>query len=166
MGDWTNSASRILTAGAGSSKKGNISSTTERATSTRTTADISSTAAAPLKRRHKTFSEQNKQFDPDGRREKAPPWNAAVTLLFFFWGKLGGSLLCIVFCRCFVCVLFPKLFFFSGDDFSAKLQDIRGDVDQAAEVRNRRASIFSSITLLKMARTNNTRFGCSANALG
>ena len=76
-------ASGILTAGVGSSKKENISSTTERETSTTITADISPTAATSSKRRHKTFSEQNKQFDPDGRREKAPPWNAAVTLLFF-----------------------------------------------------------------------------------
>ena len=52
----------------------------------------------------------------------------------------------------FVCVCFPKLFFFSGDDFSANLKDMRGDADQIDEVRNRRAS--------------NTRFGRSANALG
>ena len=43
---------------------------------------------------------------------------------------------------------------------------MRGDADQVADVRNLRASIFSSITLLKMARTNNIRFGRSANALG
>ena len=43
---------------------------------------------------------------------------------------------------------------------------MRGDADQVADVRNRRASIFSSITLLKMVRTNNTRFGRSENALG
>ena len=42
---------------------------------------------------------------------------------------------------------------------------MRGDADQVADVRNRRASIFSSVTLLKMARTNNTRFGRSENAL-
>ena len=43
---------------------------------------------------------------------------------------------------------------------------MKGDADQVADVRNRRASIFSPITLLKMARTNNTRFGRSENALG
>ena len=64
-------ASGTLTAGVGSSQKGNISSPTERATSTRTTADISSTAATPSKRRHKTSREENKQFDPGGKREKA-----------------------------------------------------------------------------------------------
>ena len=40
---------------------------------------------------------------------------------------------------------------------------MRGDADQVADVRNRRASIFSSITLL-IARTNNIQFGRSANA--
>ena len=43
---------------------------------------------------------------------------------------------------------------------------MRGDEDQVADLRNRRVSIFSSITLLKMARTNNTRFGRNENALG
>ena len=48
----------------------------------------------------------------------------------------------------------------------SKLKYMRGDVDQVADVRNRRASIFSPITLLKMARIKNARFGRSANALG
>ena len=43
---------------------------------------------------------------------------------------------------------------------------MRVDADQVADVRNRGASIVSPITLLKMAGTNNTRFGRSANALG
>ena len=43
---------------------------------------------------------------------------------------------------------------------------MRGDADQVADVRNRRASIFSPTTPLKMARTNNTRFGRGENALG
>ena len=61
--------------------------------STATFADISlpmehvgaraGTAATPVKRRHKTISEENKQFDPGGKGEKAPPWNAAVTLHSF-----------------------------------------------------------------------------------
>ena len=83
-----------------------------------TTADISSTtghvgtragtAATPAKRRHKTSSEENKQFDPGGKGEKAPLWNAAVILSYFFWGErwaMGGSLLvlrvfylCVSFC--------------------------------------------------------------------
>ena len=73
-------ASGILTAGAGPSRGENISSPAEREKSTTTAADISSKAATPPKRRHKTFSEQNKQFDPGGSGEKAPPWNAAVII--------------------------------------------------------------------------------------
>ena len=79
-------ASGTLTAGASSSKKRNIS------TSTGTVAGISSTAATPGYRRLKTFSEENKQVDPGGQREKAPPWDAAVTVPFFFGGELGSSL--------------------------------------------------------------------------
>ena len=143
-----------------SSKNGNISSPAtesvdEREKSTVTVAGISSKAATPENRRLKTFSKQNKQFDPGRRREKAPPWNAAVTLSFFFWGELGSSLLLPVCASCSaLCVCFPKL-------FSRVL-----DADQVADVRNQRASIFSPITLLKLARTSNARFGRSANALG
>ena len=43
---------------------------------------------------------------------------------------------------------------------------MRGDAHQVADVRSQKASIFSSITLLKMARANNARFGRTANALG
>ena len=52
-------ASGTLTAGASSSKKRNILSSTERATSTVTVAGISSNAATPSKRRHKTFNKEN-----------------------------------------------------------------------------------------------------------
>ena len=71
-------ASGILTAGVCSSQGGNILSPTERAKSTRNTADITF-----LQQGHKPRSEENKQFDPGGKGEKAPPWNAAVTLLSF-----------------------------------------------------------------------------------
>ena len=43
---------------------------------------------------------------------------------------------------------------------------MRGDADQVADVRNRRVSIFSPITLMKMAKTNKTRFDRSENAIG
>ena len=43
---------------------------------------------------------------------------------------------------------------------------MRGDVDQVADVRNRKESIFLPINPLKMAKTNNTRFGRSEKALG
>ena len=115
-------ANGFVTASVDSSQGGRTPSPLERSTSTRTFADIFSTAAIQENRRRKTPSQQNKQFDPGGRGEKAPPWNAAVTLPFFSGGELGSSLL--VFCLCFflfvctLCVLcfsvFPKLFFFSG----------------------------------------------------
>ena len=112
-------ANSFLTAGVDSSKKGNVSSPTtesvdEREKSTLTVTGISSTAATPENRRLKTFSEQNKQYDPGGRREKAPPWDAAVTLPFFFGGEPGSSLLLSVCASCSVlCVcLFSEIMFF------------------------------------------------------
>ena len=78
-------ADGFLTAGVGSNQGGNISSPTERAKNTTTFVDISSptehvgtlagTAATPKKCRHKTTSEENKQFNPGGKREKPPLWN-------------------------------------------------------------------------------------------
>ena len=63
--------------------------------------------------------------------------------------------------------LFSEIGFSTGDHFSAKLKETRVlNADQVADVRNRRASIFSPMTLLKMARTSNTRFDRSANTLG
>ena len=91
-------ADGILTAGVDSSKGGNISSpmeSTERATRMVTVADIPLTAATPPKRRHKKSSEENKQFDPGGRGEQAPPWKAAVPLPFFSWSDAGRLLVCL-----------------------------------------------------------------------
>ena len=65
-------ANGFLTAGLGLNQGGNISSPTEHV-GTR-----AGTAATPAKPRHKTTSEENKQFDPGGKGEKAPLWNAAV----------------------------------------------------------------------------------------
>ena len=125
-GQGQTTADGFLTAGGGSNQGGSISSPTKcvdtRAStkSTATFADISSptehvdtlagTAATPAKCRHKTISEENKQFDPGGKGEKATPWNAAVILLSFS-GESGEALcLCFMFlsviCLCFVCVLF------------------------------------------------------------
>ena len=96
-------ADSILTAGVDPSKKGNISSPMEsvdtrasqKSTRTAAVSGISSTAATPPKRRHKTSSEENKQFDPGGRGEQAPPWKAAVPLPFFSWGEAGRLLVCL-----------------------------------------------------------------------
>ena len=89
----------FLTAGVDSSTKENI------ATSTVTVAGISSNAATPSKHRHKTSSEENKQFDPGRRKEKAPPWKAAVPLLCFSDESWEATCLCFV-CLHFVCALF------------------------------------------------------------
>ena len=101
-------ASGILTAGAGPSQGEDISSPTERVKNTTITADTTC-----LQQGHKTFSEQNKQFDPGEKREKAPLWNAAVALLSFSAEGWKASCLCFVFCRCSVCTLiFPFSFLF------------------------------------------------------
>ena len=75
------------------------------------------------KPRDKTTSEENKQFDPGGKGEKAPLWNAAVILSFFFLGGALGHERLVVFASCFlsVCVFLPDhhLLFLSGDHFSA-----------------------------------------------
>ena len=103
-------ASGILTAGAGvgSCQVGDISSPTERVKSTRITKDTTC-----LQQGHKTFSEQNKQFDPGGRREKAPLWNAAVALLFFFLWRAGRLLVCASCSVSVLCVCSVFLNYFS-----------------------------------------------------
>ena len=58
---------------------------------------------------------------------------------------MGGSLFLLrVFCLCVSFCLFIILFL-SGDHFSASWKTMRGDADQVADVRNRRASIFLPI---------------------
>ena len=57
------------------------------------------------KTRDKTPSEENKQFDPDGKGEKPPLWNAAVMVLFFF---LGGALSHGRLAACTSCSLFVR----------------------------------------------------------
>ena len=116
-------ADGILTAGVDSSKEGNISSpmesvdtrASEKSTSTAMVSGISSTAATPSKRRLKTFNELNKPFDPGGREEKAPPWNAAVPLpLFVFY-----ALFFFLFFRTYI---FP----FTGESYQQDVFSRRG----------------------------------------
>ena len=120
-------ADGFLTAGVGSNLGKNPSPTTERVdtravrTTTATFADISSptehvgtragTAATSAKRRHKITSEENKQFDPGGKGEKAPLWNAVVISIFRFSRKSVGPW--EARCSCFVfffCVCLSALF--------------------------------------------------------
>ena len=106
-------ANGFLTAGVDSSRRGRTPSPPERSTSTRTFADIFSTAAIQENRRRKTPSQQNKQFDPGGRKEKAPPWKAAVTLPYFLGESWKAPCLLSVCASCSVCVCFPNYFFSS-----------------------------------------------------
>ena len=115
-------ANGFLTAAVDLKHEGIISTTTERAKDTTTIADFSSNAATPSKRRHKTSSEENKQFDPGRRKEKAPPWKTAVALLHF--SAESGEASCLYFVLCTLCVLgfsvFLNYFFSTGDHFSAR----------------------------------------------
>ena len=109
-------AEGYLLVGMGSNKGGDISSPTEHA-GTR-----AGTAATPEQPRHKTTSEENKQFDPGGKGEKAPPWNAAIVLLFFSWGERSAwSARCflLVFFFCLSVYLLCFFFLLSGDHFLA-----------------------------------------------
>ena len=102
-------ADGFLTAGVGSNQRGNISSpTTERVDTraVRTTAIITLLQQGHKPRDEEKGSEENKQFDPGGKGEKAPLWNAAVTISFFFlWRALGHGRL-VAYASCFfVCAL-------------------------------------------------------------
>ena len=113
--------------GMGSNQGGDIFSPTTERVDTRAVRTTANTTF--LQQGHKSTdeekgSEENKQFDPGGKGEKAPLWNAAVTLSFFFWGESVGSweARCLYFVF-FVCVCrfapFFKLLLFSGDHFTA-----------------------------------------------
>ena len=58
-------------------------------------------------------------------------------------------------CLSVYCLLFYQMIIFSSE-----LKIMRGDTDQVADVRNRRASISLPINLLKTVKINNTSFGC------
>ena len=76
-------------------------------------ANLSNTISRKARRkpRDKTPSKENKQFDPGGKGEKPPPWNAAVMVSYFFFrgGTLGHGmplLLLRVLCLCVPVCLF------------------------------------------------------------
>ena len=125
-------ADSILTAGVDSSKEGSspmesVDSRASQESTTTTVAGTSSIAATPSKRRLKTSSEENKQFDPGGRGEQAPPWKAAVPLPFFSGSDAGRLLVCLSGAElrglffCFVYALFffcfPKLSIYPGETY-------------------------------------------------
>ena len=160
-----------------SNQERDISSpTTERVDTraVRTTANITFLQQGHKPKDKNKGGEEKKQFDPGGKGEKAPLWNAGVTSIFLFLGRALGYgrlvacascffCLCFAFFSCLLCSLIIVLFRWS---LFSELKTTRGDADQVAGVRNRRASIFSPINPLKMAKINNTRFGRSENALG
>ena len=116
-------ADSILTAGVDSSKEGSspmesVDSRASQESTTTTVAGTSSIAATPSKRRLKTSSEENKQFDPGGRGEQATPWKAAVPLPFFSGSDAGRLLVCLsgaVYALFFFC--FPKLSIYPGENY-------------------------------------------------
>ena len=69
----------------------------------RTTANITSLQQGHKLRDEEKGSEENKQFDPGGKGEKAPLWNAAVTSIsLFLWRALGhGGLVACASCYLF-----------------------------------------------------------------
>ena len=106
-----------------SNQGGDISSPTEhvgtRAGTATTAANSSNTIFRKASRKPsgKTTNEENKQFDPGGKGEKPPLWNAAVIgiVFFLYWGELwamGGSLFLLrVLCLCVhVCLFFIHCF--------------------------------------------------------
>ena len=159
-----------------SSKGGRTPSPPERSTSTKTFADIFSTAAIQQNRRLKTFNELNKPFDPGGREEKAPPWNAAVPLPFFSWSEAGRLLVCLsgeagrllVRFLCTLCVLcffcFPKLLIYPGETYQQA--ERRGSWTPIKSLMHATGGQAFSRLLpyLKMPRTSNAWFDRSANA--
>ena len=78
-------ASGFLTTGVDSNQGGNIFLPTTESGDTRAgNKSMRITAVITfLQQGHKPRSEENKQFDPGGKGEKAPPWNAAITLISF-----------------------------------------------------------------------------------
>ena len=123
-------ADGYLLVGIGSNQGGDTSSPTEhvgtrvgRTTTTTSAASNITFLQQGHKPRGKIPSEENKQFDPGGKGEKPPLWNAAVMVLVFFpggnFGPWEARCLCFVFFVCVylsVCSLFIVL---SGHHCSA-----------------------------------------------
>ena len=83
-------ADGYLLVGMGSNQGGDISSpTTERVDTraVRTTVNITLLQQGHKPKDEEKGSQENKQFDHGGKGKKAPLWNAAVILSFFFWGE-------------------------------------------------------------------------------
>ena len=150
-------ANGFLTVGVNPSQEGRTPSPPERSTSTRTFADIFSTAAIQENRKLKTFNELNKPFDPGGREKKAPPWNAAVPLPFLsvclwrIWeAPCPFSLVCSVFFFCF-----PKLLIYPGETYQQAERRGSWTPIKSLMYATGGQAFSRLLPYLKMARTSN-----------
>ena len=92
-----------------------------------------------------------------------------MVLFSFLGGTLGhGRPAICASCSLSVCACLSVHLFIilSGDHFFSELKSMRGNADQVADVRNRRASIPLPINSFKTANIKNTPFGLIENALG
>ena len=173
-------ADSTLTAGVDSSKEGSspmesVDSRASQESTTTTVAGTSSIAATPSKRRLKTSSEENKQFDPGGRGEQAPPWKAAVPLPFFSGSDAGRLLVCLSGAElrglffCFVYALFffcfPKLSIYPGETYQQAERRGSWTPIKSLMYATGGQALSRLLPYLKMAMTSNTRFDRSANGL-
>ena len=126
-------AKGYLLVGMGSNQGGDTSSPTARVgtrAGTATTPTNSSNTiflkASRKSKHNEKRSEENKQFDPGGKGEKPPPWNAAVmVLLFFFLGGMLSRMVSDTFASCSLSVcacLFVLSFVLSGGHFFSELK--------------------------------------------
>ena len=174
-------ADSILTAGVDSSKEGSspmesVDSRASQESTTTTVAGTSSIAATPSKRRLKTSSEENKQFDPGGIGEQAPPWKAAVPLPFFSGSDAGRLLVCLsgaelrgffFFVSSMLCFFFcfPKLSIYPGETYQQAERRGSWTPIKSLMYATGGQALSRLLPYLKMAMTSNTRFDRSANGL-
>ena len=174
-------ADSILTAGVDSSKEGSspmesVDTRASQESTTTTVAGTSSIAATPSKRRLKTSSEENKQFDPGGRGEQAPPWKAAVPLPFFSGSDAGRLLVCrsgaelrgFFFVWSMLCFFFcfPKLLIYPGETYQQAERRGSWTPIKSLMYATGGQALSRLLPYLKMAMTSNARFDRSANTLG
>ena len=103
-------AAGYLLVGMGSNQEGDISSPTTECVDSqavRTTANITFLQQGHKPKDEENGSEKNKQFDPGGKGEKAPLWNAAVIFILLFSGESvwPWEARCLCFLFLSVCVL-------------------------------------------------------------
>ena len=174
-------ADSILTAGVDSSKEGSspmesVDSRASQESTTTTVAGTSSIAATPSKRRLKTSSEENKQFDPGGRASPALESGCTSTFLFRercweasclpVWGgaaRLPFLFFCFVYALFFSC--FPKLSIYPGETYQQAERRGSWTPIKSLMYATGGQALSRLLPYLKMAMTSNARFDRSANGL-